>query len=995
MPRAFATGIVKALTLTDGVGYGKLFVTCAVWIPLRWMWRICDIRSGRSSQLLLKADVASLASMLPRLPGARSLPPIACTMHLALEHAVRHQRVPAGRIAPSALRLGLALILALFVGGRAAAQLRESFESPTATWTLAQADCGVKKLLQERTFRESHAGSGCERLRLQIGNGTFVYITHPIGKAPVIAELAPSLWVKADKANVQLLARVVYPRTTDPGTGRSISSLLAGDRYTDVGAWQQLKIADLQKLVERDAAARRLEFKEKFSEREAYIDLLVLNAYAGPGTIDVSIDDLEIEGYLNLGEDIDVVRPDRQGGDGLPAGADPRQGVAMQGSLLLVDGRPLMPRLIEHQGEPLEWLKSLGFNGVKLSKSPTADELKEAARLKLWLVAPPPYAAGEQRLGSEYDPVLAWSLGSDLAGRDLEPTRQVAGEIRAFDPRQQRPLVCGAVADLANYSRLADAIYLSQPTLGTSFELGALRGWLTDRSRLVRPGTPLWAGVQTHLPAALREQIVQMSQGGAWNEDLDLAQMRLLVYSSLAAGAKGLVFQSQLPLHTESNAGAFRVDLLKLLNYELLLLEPWGAAGDRAEPIDTGDPSLQASVLATERSRLVLITRHMPAQQFVAGPPDTRPISIVVPGVPISDVAYQITLAGPKELRTKTTSGGLRVTIDEPDLAMAVVVTQDPLVLHHLKRILDEARFPIAQLRYEASYRRLLAVTDIDRELTEAGHGLAAAAAWIAEAQGYLQQARRAHSAGSGAPPTSDLRTLHAACGKCDAALAKVRRSHWEQTAAAFPSPASSPCIARFGTLPIHWKFAQRLQRNNWGPNALAAGDMESLNQLLGAGWKQQREVPPGVHADVALSLASPHGGRTALKMHAWAESADKAPASLERAPLWITSSPVPVRQGQLVRIHGWVQVPRPLAACREGLLIFDSMTGPAMGERVFATSGWRAFTLYRAVPENGELRVTIALTGLGEASLDDLSVSLIGADPIRETKAATGDSPR
>jgi hypothetical protein len=103
----------------------------------------------------------------------------------------------------------------------------------------------------------------------------------------------------------------------------------------------------------------------------------------------------------------------------------------------------------------------------------------------------------------------------------------------------------------------------------------------------------------------------------------------------------------------------------------------------------------------------------------------------------------------------------------------------------------------------------------------------------------------------------------------------------------------------------------------------------------------------------------------------------------------------VPVRQGQLVRIHGWVQVPRPLAACREGLLIFDSLTGPALGERVFATSGWREFTLYRAVPENGELRLTIALTGLGEASLDDVSVSLIDPDPIRETNAATRDGSR
>ena len=129
--------------------------------------------------------------------------------------------------------------------------------------------------------------------------------------------------------------------------------------------------------------------------------------------------------------------------------------------------------------------------------------------------------------------------------------------------------------------------------------------------------------------------------------------------------------------------------------------------------------------------------------------------------------------------------------------------------------------------------------------------------------------------------------------------------------------------------------------------------------------------------------------------MHAWVAAPDKAPAALERPPVWITSSPVPVRQGQLVRIHGWVQVPRPLSGGREGLLLFDSLTGPALGERVYATSGWREFSLYRAVPENGEMRVTIALTGLGEAWLDDLSVSLIDPDPIRETNAAIGGASR
>lgn len=867
--------------------------------------------------------------------------------------------------------------------------MREPFESPTPSWVVANADCGVKTLLQERTFRDSHAGSGCERLRLHVqGAGTFVYLTQPIGKAPVIAELAPSLWVKADKANLQLLLRVVYPRAIDPGTGQPITSLLPGDKYTDIGAWQQLKVAEVEKLVARDAAAKRLEFKDRFSEREAYVDLVVLNAYSSPGAVDLWIDDLEIEGYLNLGEDIEVgAAPDGGRGSAAGSAADPRQGVALQGSLLLANGRPIMPRIIEHNSEPLEWLKTLGFNAVKLQSSPSAKELEEASRLNLWLVAPPPNG-GQERLGSQYDRVLAWSLGTQLAEQELEPTRQLAGEIRAVDPRQQRPLVCGAASGMADYSRVAGILLLERPTLGTSFELAALRGWLADRARLVRPGTPLWVGVPTHLPSKLREQVIQMSQGALGSDDLDLAQMRLALYSALAAGAKGLVFQSQVPLHTDSNAGAFRVELLKLLNYELMLLEPWGAAGGIPEPIDTGDPWLQASLLQTERSRLLLVTRHMPAQQFVAGPPDTRPVSVVVPGAPISDRAYQITLAGLQELRTRATSGGLRVTIEEPDLATAVVITQDELVQHHARRILDEGKLEIGRLRYEALARRLLTTADLNGALTERGHPLAGAAEWLREAQGYVQLAGRAQE-------TGDLRTLHAAAAKADAALSKVRRGHWEQVAAAFPSPASSPCIARFGTLEAHWQFAQRMRQRSWSPSALAAGDMESLNQLLQSGWKQQRALPRGVEADLGLSLTSPHGGRTALRMHAWADAPDKVSAAFERAPLWITSAPVPVRQGQLVRIHGWAQVPQPLAGSREGLLIFDSLTGPALGERIHATRGWREFTLYRAVPENGDLVLSFALTGIGEAWLDDVSVSLIDPDPIRESSTASGEKSR
>lgn len=862
-----------------------------------------------------------------------------------------------------------------------AAQFRETFESTVPSWRIRPGDCSVRVLAQQRTFQQSRSGNGSEYLRLTVGNGTLAPLAHPIGKAAVIAELAPSVWIKSDKPNIQMMLRVVFPKTIDDATGEPLTDFIPGDSYTDAGRWQELKVTDVPDKLNKAVWARRRQLaaeKKKVDESGAYIDMVVLNTFSSPGNIDLWLDDLEIQGYVSLDDNGKAQKPSATAQKPGLESRDPRSGAAMQGSLLMVNGRPLMPRIIEHNGEPLEWLHSLGFNTVKLRAEPTPKQLQEAQRLGLWLVAPPPVVSEETPMGAAYDRVLAWSLGTNLAARELLSTQELAAEIRRHDSRTGRPLVCQPATDLEGYSRIANLLILDQPTLATSFELSAYRSWLLGRPKLARPGTPLWSTVPTHLPEGLREQLLLMTAGKPLRESLQWQQLRLTAHCALAAGSRGLVFHSSVPLSTDTLAGSQRVDVLKLLNFELLLLEPWAAAGTLVEDIPSPDTATQVSMLQTERSKLLLVTRHVPAQQYVAAAADTKPISLVVPGVPISDKAYLVTLSGLRVLSTSRGSGGIRVQLDEPGVATAIVITQDPLVIHHFNRVLAEAKLEIGRLRYEVAARELTQATDVDRELAAAGHPLPAAAPWLREAQTYLDQARRGLE-------TMDQRTLHAAADRSEQTLAKVRRGHWEQTAGAFPSPAASPCVAQFGLLPLHWEFAQRLRRNHWGTNSLAAGEMESLNQLLSAGWKQHRGMSEALQGDVALALQSPHGGRSALRLSAWAVSPKEVPLALERPPLWITSAPVPVRQGQLARIHGWAHVPGRLAATQDGLLIFDNFAGPQLGERIQLSQGWREFTLYRAMPKNGELTLTFSLTGLGEASLDDLSISLINPEPIRE----------
>jgi hypothetical protein len=896
------------------------------------------------------------------------------------------------RVSPlPAVSLSLSLSVFLLVPP-ARAQLRDSFEGRDRTWQISkEADCGVRVLAHDRPYRESHSGQACEHFQLAVGNGTFLPLVHSIGRAPLIQEFRPSLYVKADRPSVQLMARVVFPRNIDRGSGLPITSLLRGDMYTDVGQWQQLAIRDIARLLEQETRNLRTRFGSEIDPREAYVDSLVLNAYSAPGNIDLWIDDLEIAGYINL-DSTTGPQVARRGADanlGPGAASTTEPAASVQGSLLMARGRPLMPRAIQHRGEPFEWLRSLGFNTIKLSASASPAELNEARRLGLWLIAPPP-PVGQTFLSATsseahspladtapFDPIIAWSLGTRLTERDLASARDMATEIRSLDPQQGRPLLAGVDSGFSPYSRLAQLLLFERPNLGTTQELSDLRPWLLGRSRLGHPGTPALAAIETQRRERLGEQLILLGRGAAWEEDVDPQQLRLQAFHAIAAGARGFVFPSEKPLAIDTASAALRTDSIRLLNMELKLLEPWIAAGQLSDEMAAGDGSLQVSVLATDRSRLLILTQHAPAQQYVLGPPPRSSLSVLVPGVGVSDKAYAISLAGVKSIRIAHAAGGARVLLDDAPHAAAIVITQDHLAMHHLHRTLAEIKQEACRLRYDVTNRRLVHTVNIDAKLNELRHPLPSAAKSLAEASTQLQQAARLLA-------SNDFENCHLAVTKAENLLAALRRGHWEQTAAAFPSPAASPCVSQFTTLPLRWTLAERMRLSPFGPNVQAAGDMESLDAMLKAGWQQQRLAEGGLGADVSLSLADPRSGRSALRLQAWPADPKQAPQAIERPPVWVTSSPVPVRQGQLVRIHGWANVPRRLAASSEGLLIFDSLGGSDLGDRIRLTQGWREFTLYRAVPQTGDLTVTFALTGLGEASLDDLSVSLLDPDPIR-----------
>lgn len=874
--------------------------------------------------------------------------------------------------------------------------LSDDFESPTPAWRVLRSDVRHRFDIHDRTHERPHSGQWCERMQITGDNGSYIYMGHTVSESCIIAELEGRLWLQADRPGLQLLARVVFPRTIDPGTQRPAMVLVPGDSYTKVGLWQQLVVHDFPLQVERQARVLRTRLGPQVDTREAFVDQLVLNVYGGPGVTQLSVDDLELSGVVGrvavgqksiVDENVQQTggesgTPERlpatwEAGDtGAPVSAPE---VRLQGNVLLVGNKPFFPRMVQYRGESLEVLKRLGFNTVHLPTLPTIELLTEATQNDLWIVAPPPPAsdlttrnAGGKltRIGKDFDRVLAWDLGGGLTAAELDVIRPWIKALRTADPRH-RPILCQPDSELRAYSRYTDVLMVERRPLGTSQELNEYGMWLRSRGQLSRPGTPIWTTIQTQPTARLIEQLALLSDGQPPRLNWRHHQLRLLVITALAAGVRGICFESLTPLDGTDPETHYRAASLEWLNRELELIQPWTSGGVYVTTADCTDRQLVGVVLQSERARLMLPLAIAPHNQFAIDPGGSQAISFTVPGASESNDAYELSPAGLRPLVRRRVTGGLRITFGDGDRTSPIVMTQDPLVMNTLSRASTQAGRRMLDLQRTISNDELALAADVDRRLHAEG-------AALTENQKLLETARKRLTETETIGATNDLPRSQERARQATLAIEQLERSQWKQVAATLVSPLASPFVVSFQTLPDQVKFARQLAAARRGPTRLDSGDCESLDQMLAAGWKYFRHPQPGIATAVELSTDAPHGGQFCLHLKALAEDPKQKPQVVETPPMWVSSAPLLVEPGTLVEISGFVRVPKAIEGSVDGLMILDSITGDALAERIRLTRGWQPFTLYRAAPESGNLTITFALTGLGEASIDDVTIQTI-----------------
>ncbi len=863
------------------------------------------------------------------------------------------------------------------------AQFHESFESPVPSWDRRETDCIIPdSQWRQKRSNDLETRNRFEEISFQTSAGTKILVSHNISPALVISELRPSLRIKSSRPGIQIFVRVVLPHTPSPEGRGPMTTLLPGPTCRHAEDWKTISFAseskNLQEKLKEELWLLRRKHGPHITDRDAYIDKIVLNLYTGAGDSLVQVDDLKVDGVVAADklaakvalENGDIHRdPSVQVAGSTEPAERHKSLVIRDGTVLLVKKKPFFPLIIQHQGEPFEFLKSLGFNVVELKATATYEQLKQAEDLGLWLVCPAPTSIGLSPIEFQYDRVLAWSMGQQLTGRNVTTIQERIREIRESDLREGRPVVAGAASHWTTIAQQVDILNVGLEPIGSSFLASQYSDWILQRSQSIYNTKPVWADIQTDFPKSLSSQISTIAQQVP-PTPIEPQQLKVLAYEAITGGARGLRFTSRSRLDNSDPTTRLRALSIEWINSEILRLEPWIVGGALMGQVPTDDTEIQVTAISTNRSRLLLIQRPTHHEQYVAGDSPVRTISFRDSDTTFTDRAFLIADTGLENLPNSRSLGGNEIRIENCPYAAAVVLTQDPMVTTNLNQSYRRQGRPTSfEIRIQLTRQWLAIMQLIDRQLSEMGRSSTAASAALNEAVNAFRTA-------SSLVENNSPQTAVTHVDRTDERLAFARREMITEPLGMFQSKTSSPLISHCSLIPLHWELADRLVNSQWQPNGLPGGDFEDLNHMMQSGWENRRLDDNQVDTKVELLEGEAAlDGRYGLRMEVRPAHDSSV---VDAIPLWITTPRVPVRGGQLIRIHGWVNIPQVIQGNADGLKIIDSIGGDEMAERIPITQGWQEFTLYRGVESDRDVQVKFALTGIGEVFIDEVTIRAV-----------------
>ncbi len=815
--------------------------------------------------------------------------------------------------------------------------------------------------IDRQTYR---LGTGSERLQLACPAGHSARLAYKIPQAPVIREFRLAAQIFSNRPGVQLAALVTLPRTKNIATGQPYELLVRSETMGQGGDWEQLTLENVPELLARVARVARAQFGGAIDHRGATISQIVLLVPGGPGVADVLVDRIEVFGVLSATKKqspsaanvhASQQKPSR------PVGTQPKQSAILHG----------VPLIIQWQGEPFELLAKLGFDTIGMSRLPSAQELAEAQKLKLSIVCPPPtpQQLTESGIPDELARILAWDLGSQLTATDLQHVARWQRLLEQYDSVSSRTSFITPQLFTREASRISDTLVLGRGMLGTKISLQEYSAWLNQRRRLARPGTEIWASINTQYSPQLSQQMTALEMNGKINSVASYQQLAALSSATFSARSRGFYFRSETSLALNDNATQLRAKALELNNLRLQLAEPWLASGKLQTAARSSQPKISALVLQVERSHILVPINWASTMQSLRSDRRNTPTSFLVPGVAESAEAYLITLGGAQRIRKRRVTGGVRISLESFPIDALVLLTDDPQAFSQVSRYLRKIAPRATQLRQELAALRLQDTSRVAYAMNNLSKPISSL---LAQAQGEIQNCGRSRSS----------KIFDLAYRQADRAELLLEKCEQHLIAQSATAEASSPFTSSpsFGvaSLPDQVQFQKNLNRSPVGKNLLQGGGFEDMQTLLQNGWRHKQLPLKGIATSVRLSPVAAHSGSYCLELEARSTDTSIPAPIVPASPVWITSPPLHVRAGEIIEITGVARVPEPLIGSVDGLQIIDSLGGVDMSLRIPQAPSWQPFRLIRVTPTDAEVTVSIALTGLGKAQVDDLAIRTI-----------------
>ena len=870
--------------------------------------------------------------------------------------------------------------------------LSECFDGPTTVTTVASRP-GLRVLQQSIEDVNTHAGAGCETITLQTDRTTLSRILFPVPESMVIDEFSAQVWVRCDHPSARLACQILLP-ASQSNDQQPVQVFVSGPPSATTSRWQPLMISNVPEILRSQLPALRAQYGPQINLDSATICGLAIEIPLGATRCTVSIDDLSVAGLITtVGS---AQRPTSQSPvsnsvqntGNIPTVDDETAGLVR--GVLEVDGRPFFPRAIEHQGEPLARLAQLGFNCIQLHEPASTSLLAEAEHAGIWIICPPPALPDVDlkepeklpAFSEKWNRVLLWEMGRSLSSEDIPHLAEQVRRLRICDRRQGRPIIASADSGLREISRHLDMLVAHRAVLGTSLELTNYLTWLQQRPRLARPGTPLLTTLSTEIDSRTALQAAMLS--GIGNNGLPIDEESLLgaAFTAIAAGSRGILFSSTRPLTGTDTETVARAAAVQTVNLELETIAAWGASGRFTADAETSDPEVRAMVIEASRSRVVLVWRSVQGGQIIAShyrgdiPRQEQPLNILIPGIPEAHRPWEITHSNLRPLQHRRVTGGVTMSLENFHASAVILISNDPSATAHVQELVRRNAPTAALLARSQALSAIARSSRLATELPPEALGHFPVREMLAEAQQEAQYAETmiTHD------PTAAVKKLE----RARAIAGQLERLFWERGVTATGSMVASPLTTSSATLSDHWRMLDALHSTNAGKNLLEGGRMEEINTLSSTGWRHFVRPTEQIKGSVELSTHAPAEGRRSLRISATAMNPEEAPLVIETPPIWITTPPITPPAGTLLEIVAKVWVPNPIQGSVDGLLVFDSYGGPALAERVNKTDSWRRLVLYRIVPpaqpqeatqSPPPLTVTFALTGLGTAQIDSVSI--------------------